>query len=367
MNYGHLPLKTLRDIAKAYKVSPTGRKAELVQRLIAYTMDNPGEDVWLLFTEDHLDRFIAALGLDATQATSHQGKAALLAAVPDLTTNAALQALLAHQQASLAVIQQAPPPQAEVKLQLTKQVAAERTEDFLDRARTHFDLVNATDAQAITLLVNAALPPVAAYVTQNYRAGVNTIEAMLNHVANRFAPNKFQYYDQFKRYKLTAGQSARDAGNDLRRIFTGFLGLPAAQLHTHEQVVRDVVTAQLVEILPSTTATMMRAELLRHPNMEWTAVLELADQLLQSSARTAPGDVKPTRPREQQHCSLHGLGLHSTAECRTQRYQAANQARPPSQTQHGRPYKPPICFTCGKEGHMASHCPTLQNQTKENC
>jgi hypothetical protein len=329
-------------------------------------MTNTSADVWLLYTEEHLHKFITALGLDATQATTKEDKAELLATLPNITPNEALQALLAHQQAAFqaAQAQHQPPTTNEVKLQLTKQAANERPEDFIDRARTHFDLVEATDTQAITLLVNAALPPIAAFITQNYRTGTTTIEPMLQLISTRFAPNKYQYYDQFRRFRLTKGQSAQDAGNELRRLFLGFLNLPADQITTGEAVIKETVTAQLLDTLPPNTAATLRTELLRQPTMSWTDILKHADQLLQSTPHTTTSDK--AKSRNQLYCSIHGYAGHANADCQAQLGHRANSSKPTPGTSN-RPAQPPTCFSCGKEGHMATHCPTTRHTPQGNC
>jgi hypothetical protein len=79
-----LTVPTLKEIARRHGVPTQGTKADLIARLQVVTMPTAAA-VWLLYTEERLDQFIAALGLDATQAQDRQQKAAVLAAIPDLT------------------------------------------------------------------------------------------------------------------------------------------------------------------------------------------------------------------------------------------------------------------------------------------
>jgi hypothetical protein len=315
--------------------------------------------VWLLYTEDRLDDFLAALGLDATTAQSKRDKADLLAAVPDLTPTGALTAHLAHQQAS------------RVELQLAKQGATERPEAFIQRAKTHFQLVRATDNEAVTLLVNAAQPNIASFLTQNIQAGTTARDDLLQLVLDRFAPNRYQYHQLFRAYKMSQAQTAQEAGNELRRLYQGFLSLPQDQLHLHEPVIRPTVTAQLLDILPPTTAAAIRTELLKQPDMLWDDILKLADQILQVSPKhTQPRqtnqDAGTKAPRNQLHCSIHGYAGHSDATCKVQKYQREQGAKPNQQYMHAAQGKVPICFACGKEGHIAPNCP-INPRPKENC
>jgi hypothetical protein len=217
--------------------------------------------------------------------------------------------------------------------------------------------------------VNAAQPNIAAFLTQNIQAGVTTKAALLKLVLDRFAPNKYQYHQQFRGLKMLPGQTAQEAGNELRRLFLGFLGLPKDQQLTHEPVVRDTITAQLLDILPAAAATTIRTELLKQPEKPWEDILKLADQILQVSPKPhkpANFDVGPKTSRNQLHCSIHGYAGHADSNCNVQRYQREhtnkpNQARGPTSS-----FKGPTCFTCGKEGHVATNCPTTRTQPQGN-
>jgi hypothetical protein len=352
-----LTVPILKEIARRHGLPTQGTKADLITRLQAVTMPTAAA-VWLLYTEERLDQFIAALGLDASQALDKQQKAATLAAIPDLTPTNALTAHLAHQQGS------------KVDLQLAKQTATERPEAFIDRATIHFQLVGATDTEAVTLLVNAAQPNIASFLTQSIQAGTTTKAELLQLVLNRFAPNCYQYHHQFRSLKMAPGQTAQEAGNELRRLFLGFLGLNKDQQQTHEPVIRATVTAQLLDILPTPTAITIRTELLKEPGKPWEDILKLADQILQVSPKPhkpATFDVGQRTSRNQLHCSLHGYAGHADSNCNVQRLQREqahklNQARGPTSS-----FKGPTCFTCGKEGHVATNCPSTRPQPQGNC
>jgi hypothetical protein len=125
----------LREILRRHSLSTRGTKSELTHHLHTATMPptTPAAS-WNLYTEQRLDAFIAALGLDTTGITTKQEKTVLLEAVPGLTPNHALTAMMA-------------PASNKVELQLTKQTATEKPEAFIARAKAHFQLVAPTDTE----------------------------------------------------------------------------------------------------------------------------------------------------------------------------------------------------------------------------
>lgn len=342
MRYDLLTVELLREIARRHGLPTAGTKPQLIDRLQRITMPPATTAAtWLLYTEQRLDAFIAALGLDATGATTKQLKATLLETVPDLTPNHALTAMLAQ-----------PSQGAKVELQLTKQANTEKPEAFIARARTHFQLVSATDTEAITLLVNAASPPIAAFMTENIQAGVTTKEAIMKLVLDRFAPNPFQYHQQFRRYKLTPAQSAQEAGMELRRLYIGFLNISKADVPTYELVINKTVTAQLLDILPPSAAMALRTELLRQPDKTWDDIVQLADHVLQVAPKTTVNSgTAATGGRQFFNCKVHGRCGHTDAQCYQQK-DASKQSRGTDQ-----------CYTCHQYGHMTRDCP-LNNRKK---
>jgi hypothetical protein len=332
-----LTVDLLREILRRHGLSTRGTKPELTHRLQTATMPptTPAAS-WNLYTEQRLDAFIAALGLDTTGITTKQEKTILLEAVPGLTPNHALTAMMA-------------PTSNKVELQLTKQTATEKPEAFIARAKAHFQLVAPTDTEAVTLLVNAAQPPIAAFITETIHGGTTAKDEILKLVLSKFAPNVFQYYQQFTRFKLSAGQTAQEAGTELRRLFIGFLNMPAAQLTNNEEIIRKTVSARLLDALPLTAATTLRTELLRKPNTTWDELLELADHVLQVQPNT--GNTSKAKP----HCKIHGYRGHTDAQCSQQQYQGHGK----DMSQHP---GTPQCFKCYQYGHTARDCPAAKKQ-----
>jgi hypothetical protein len=277
---------------------------------------------------------VEGLGLDTTNAGTKAAKVAMLAQIPGLTPS---EALVAYQALPR-------PDQPKVELQLTKQASNKTPERFLNRIRSYLQLVRATDTQAITIILNAAQPNVAEFVAEQFQAGTITAAEMLTRLEERYTPNRYQYYDQFRQYKLTGTQSAREAGEELRRLYLGFQNLSATQAQPHEAIITNAVVARLLEILPAPTATAMRQKLLEDDNMAWTDILQQADRLL-------PTTPKPTTTRrDKAFCKIHGYRGHTDAECQA-------QGKGPTQGQSSE-RKPPVCYSCYQVGHTARDCPS---------
>jgi hypothetical protein len=312
-------------------------------------MTTPAE-TWLRFTEERLDAFLMALGVNITGLQDTQAKAEALAALPGVTPSIAINALIALP---------TPDNRPKVELHLTKQTSSEVSDAFLARARVHFNLVRATDQEAITLLINAAQPAIAAFITENYNAGITDKETMLKAVQDRFSPNRFQYHEMFRTYKPQASQSARDIGNELRRLYLGFLQFSEELATTHTIAITPALCAQLLQVLPTTTAALLRTEILRKPDMTWEQVLQLADQMRQIPPQSVSAPA--TRPKAK-HCKIHNWGAHDDRECLTQRY--SNSTWPNSDkrrwNKEERNRSEFTCYVCGLNGHAARHCPKQQ-------
>jgi hypothetical protein len=300
--------------------------------------------VWALYSEERLQQFLEGLGLDFANANTKAAKVAMLAQIPGLTPS---EALVAYQALPR-------PDQPKVELQLSKQASNETPERFLNRIRSYLQLVNATDTQAITIILNAAQPNVAEFVAEQFQAGTNTTAEMLTRLEERYTPNRYQYYDQFRQYKLTGTQSVREAGEELRRLYLGFQNLTATQAQPHEELITNAVVARLLEILPSSTATTMRQKLLDDEHMAWTDILQQADRLLPSTSKPAPSR------RDKAFCKVHGYRGHTDAECQA-------QGNGPPQSKFG-DRKPPVCYSCYQVGHTARDCPSHKkgNATTES-
>jgi hypothetical protein len=334
MHLDLLTVELLHEITQRHGLPTTGTKAVLIERLQDLAMlPTTLAAAWNLYTESRLDAFIEALGLDSSTAPDKQAKCILLESVPGLTPNHALTAMMAH-------AQQGP----RIELQLAKQSSTEQVDAFIACAKTPFQLVSASDNEAITLLVNAAQPPIAAFITENIQGGTTTKAKILRLVLGKFAPNTFQYYHQFSRFTLTPGQTAQEAGTELRRLYVHFLGYTKDQEAASEDVIRRTVTARLLEALPLAAATTLRTELLREPNKSWDATLQLADHVLQVNPKTSATPSSATGRKEKTLCKVHGLCAHTNAQCYLQK--GGSQQVSADQ-----------CFKCYQFGHAARDCP----------
>jgi hypothetical protein len=346
MSYQLLTVDILRDIARRYGLIPTGNRQALEDRIRAFDMANQVTPaaVWDAFTEAKLTQFCDAMGVDITNAHDKAAKVALLATLPGLAPHVALQAIAATPQRQ---------PPTRIELQLVKQGSNERPDAFLERARTHFQLVQADDAQAITLLINAAQPSMAAFVAQQFAAGTNTIEAMFTALQTRFTPNRYQYHHLFHTYKMSKDQTAQEIGAELKRLYLGFLQLPAEiDLADHDIVITPTLTARLIQVLPTGIATTLRTETMKNTQMTWDEVLLLADQLLQGATKEAKNLDAKQEGRSRSHCSIHGYGNHTDAQC----YQ---------QQRTGRQDTSAPCYQCQQIGHAARNCP-LRKKGNDN-
>jgi hypothetical protein len=364
-----LTIQVLREVARRYGLPSTGTKDQLIHRLQEHEnmatqqqVDNlqlqltalqaqlqaqqapqPSPPTpaatWLLFEPARLASFLEVLGMQRQDGMTHQTMADALATVPGLTPHRAQTTLDAANTRA----------RPKVDMQLAKQTATERVDAFLARAKTHFQLVRASDAEATTMLVNAALPPIAAYIAENVATGVLTIEAHLRHIEQRFAPTRFQLYEQFARYRMTPRQTAHEVGNDLRRLLLGYLQLPDADIPGQTPTINLMLIARLIDVLPCPAANQLRTELLRHPGTTWDMVQDMADQICQG---TNGGGQASNTNQQQKHCSIHGYAGHSNADCRQQQRDKPQSPAPIGQRRQAG------CFTCGKPGHIAVDCPT---------
>lgn len=336
MSYELLTVDILRAIARRYGISPVGTRPLLEARIRDFDMANnvTPAAIWDAFTEAKLTQFCEAMGVDITAAPNKAAKVAILATLPGVAPHVALQAIAAAPQRQ----------PTRIELQLVKQGSNERPDAFLERARTHFQLVQADDAQAITLLINAAQPTMAAFVAQQFAAGINTMDAMFTALQTRFTPNRYQYYNLFHTYKMSKDQTAQEIGAELKRLYLGFLQLPAeVDLADHDVIITPTLTARLIQVLPASTAATLRTETMKNQQMQWDEILLLADQLLQGATKEARNTDVQHNGRTRPYCSIHGHGSHTDAQCYQQRSDKQD-----STTQ---------CFQCNQVGHAARNCP----------
>lgn len=349
MSYPLLPLTLLREVARRYGLTSSGNRDAIIERLRAFDMahQTTAADIWDVFTEQKLDEFCQALGINVDNAADKAAKTSLLATIPGLAPGVALAALNNRSQTP------PPRPAMRIELQLVKQANNERADTFLERARTHFQLVKANDQEAISLLVNAAQPTIATFISQQFAAGITDIEHMLQAVQTRFTPNRYQYYRLYRTYKMHKGQSAQEVGADLKRLYLGFLQLaPTIDLTVHSIILTPTLTAQLLEVLPATTAAALRTELLKDPQISWEATLLLAEQQLQGSFKaTSSGDYR-AEDKPRLSCTIHGQCGHNDAQCNQQRRGAT----------HASSIR---CYQCHQTGHTSRDCP-MRNQGNEN-
>lgn len=391
MSYQLLTVPLLREIANRYGIPQTGLKADLIHRLQQFDLMseqdgqppvqvaqppihvaqpsagdpnvqqppqhfNTPATTWMLYNEDRLTSFITALGLDLPAGANKQTKADILAAISGLTPQGCQTAWEHDTRRS----------KPKIELQLTKQTAQERADAFVARARTHFQLITATDREATTLLINAALPSIAAFVTENVTAGVQSIDALLGLVQQRFAPNRFQFYEEFCRYRIPPNQSAKEAGNELRRLYLGYLQLTETEQELHAKIIGLALSAQFLAILPRHVSNILRTELLRQPETTWDQLQQLADQVLQGAHFSSKStDTNSRQSNQQAFCSYHGYTGHSDQQCR--RHQHRQRRSQSHSTASNQSTTGVTCFTCGEPGHITPNCPTSsQGQAKGN-
>jgi hypothetical protein len=175
---------------------------------------------------------------------------------------------------------------------------------------------------------------------------VSTIARHIQLIQDRFSPTRFQLYEQFATYRIEPNQTAHQAGNELRRLYLGYLQLQDQDVTQFEPVIGPTLTARLIDALPRYVANHLRTELLRNPNTTWPQVQTLADQFLQGNQTKAPA---ATQHKEKQLCSIHGYCAHSDADCKTKQY----RRQPIGDTRR----YPTTCFGCGKPGHQVANCP----------
>ncbi|MCO5762840.1 MAG: hypothetical protein NHG36_15220 [Chromatiaceae bacterium] len=377
MLYQHLTVDILRAIARRYGLPTSGTRDDLIARLRAFerTQDSdhydsasqgsthPSDDedtagemtapppattpaaIWQLYNDAKIDQMILGQGFDTTNLTTKAQKIAVLAQIPGLTPPDAITAYNA--------LPKERPPKVDVSLE--KQASNEPNDQFLSRARLHFKLVEHTNAQAQSVLNNAAQPQLRAAIEAQLLDGVDNIETLLKRLETKFTPNKFQYFDMFSSYKLPAGKTAQEAGTELRRLYILFLGYAPDKVRDNEETINQTLTGRLLQVLPRDTAALLRADLLDHPDKTWEEILAKADHLMPAAAD------KPRTPSRRQitvdptkHCSVHGYKGHTDAECKVQHGDAAEKQTP------GKQHRNIKCLACYRYGHAARDCPSNQ-------
>jgi hypothetical protein len=235
-------------------------------------------------------------------------------------------------------------------------------EAFLHRVKTHCGLVAANDQEAITMMINAAQPHIASFISNNYVLDVTTKDTIWELVKQRFAPTKFQYYEQFRNFKPQTSQSARDIGNELRRLYLGFLQLSADRVKICEDAIAPVLTAQLLEILPRQVAGVLRTKVLETPDITWEEILSTADNLRHLVVQKAPEQEKQKQLyRSMLTCKIHGQVGHDDAHCRLQNRTPSLQKSTNTFPLPRNIPAPFACYECGQHGHKAADCRNSKN------
>lgn len=374
MLYQHLTVELLRAVARRYGLSPSGNRDELVARLQDFERSQGEADsdsydsasqgtpaasddddemtapppattpaaVWRLYNDAKIDQMVLGQGFNTDNLTTTADKIAALAQIPGLTPTDAINAYNA--------LPKDRPPKVDVSLE--KQASNEPNDQFLSRARLHFKLVQHTDAQAQSVLNNAAQPQLRAAIEAQLLDGVDRIETLLQRLEAKFTPNKYQYFDLFSAYKLPAGKTAQEAGTELRRLYIHFLGYAPDKVKANEETINHTLTGRLLQVLPRDTAALLRADLLEHPNKSWEEILAKADHLMPVTAdKPRPPNRRQSTFDPNKHCAVHGYKGHTDAECKAQHGDAAEKST------QGKQFKNIKCLACYKYGHVARDCP----------
>lgn len=296
------------------------------------------EDLGLQLTPAQLaDRQQLAAALAASGSTPAQAQQRYMEAQAHRQAAEAVAAQQALAQAQLAAanaqlqLQQQPgpalPPQtnpAPRPPKLAKQETTESADSFLGRATTYFQLNQMDNDQAVTELLNAALPAMATFITEAHTDGVTQLTPLLAALRTRFALAPYQALHQFETYQMGKEQSVGEVAAELRRLYIRFLALPQAQVAAGEAVINKTVLNQVLKVLPGPVAVMARSHLSKDPTITWdVALVDIEAMLLGHRAANSRMGCRNTRPTLGNQglldaCRLPNHKNHTNAQCYTQ-------------------------------------------------
>lgn len=301
---------------------------------------------WAVFTSERLHRLFDELQLRHPRDRSLLGYCEVLDNIQGISPS------LLFQRHATSSDMQVPTVSTSSKDKLQVQGKDEQVDPFLDRALTFFNLLSVDAAKQPALLMNAAQPIVAHFISELLTANTVDIDVIVRAVRRRFGFSKFQHLDQFRKVQFKVQDSIHHTGALLKRAYMHYLEFNETEFTHHENAIVPALVAQLLSIIPTFAANLLRQELLKEEDLSWETVIEFLDQVLTSHQGTSQpkmtsrmGHNTMERPPDR-FCSMHGKGFHDDSRCRAQGF---SRNENPHEGKNR-------CFRCNRGGHTVRFC-----------
>jgi hypothetical protein len=322
--YDRCRYSTLLDLATARHLPlPNRQRATVTAALLAADQQQGNMALdWQHIATPALNEAAARAGIIFQQADDRAARVAVLQAA-NITP--------------LDCIRQLMPPPAQSgpqpnKVVLQRQLDTEAITTFLDRAAMVLADLNITDPEKNRQLLNAAQPKVAEVIIQ--QCGNNpqiTFQDLVGALRTIFAIQPSTAGTQFQQAKPATGESYVDFGRKLQHLYLQFLGEDRTAAQQHARWITPPLVMKLLSVVPHAIRGHLQVAYDANRLIGWTQFCLLADSFVANqpiqktpyNQRTSLTN-KPEQARPKQLCAKHGLGAHSTAECRALRQPNTN-------------------------------------------
>jgi hypothetical protein len=219
------------------------------------------------------------------------------------------------------------------KIVLQRQLETEQHLAFLDRANMVLMGPHLTDQEKNRQLLNAAQPATANVIIQICSARPDIAFAdLIADLRATFAVQPSTAGMRYLQAKPTPGETYVDYGRRLQQLYLQFLGTDRTAIQHNNRWITPALVLKLFTVLPPAIRGHLQVAYDKDTDVDWTQFCLLADSFVASQStqrgggpanQRMYGSKEQTKPNSQV-CAKHGVGAHSTAECRALRRDQPN-------------------------------------------
>ena len=251
----------------------------------------------------------------------------------------------------------AAPPPVRPQIQLQRQAADESTLAYLARAEAFLRTLGLPDGQAVLLLQNAGLPPVAEAISAHIGARpAITLGALLLALREEFQLPKSSAYRAIVAMRPGAAEPITAFGQRLLARYMEYVGRPATDFPGLESVLVHSLVPILADALPARPAQLLQ-QAFDTGTRTWSDLCLHANAAMGAARATGAAPVRANLPDQ---CRLHPRLRHTNAACRAQRATSANAVSdtvpPQTQTRRTTRFGRLWCDNHGHGGHATAQC-----------